>query len=150
LSEFEKLDELNELIKKVREAIEDIKPELDVFELEYISWSDDARGKPASVTLVHGVEIKDLDLLYGIDDVVNLAYEDEAGQKVVVDAVYMTIEEGLVAQLHKDVENQYGRHVGTERWYVLIPTIIEVARKTVSKSTHEKLRQKIRQVLTQL
>jgi len=148
-SGVEVAEEFKELVELVERIVDGIRAELETIELRSANWLDNYNGRPDRITYDRGVVIEELKGI--LNYIVEYAYPPEGqGAGAHVTNVYLTLEHGLVAQLEEDYYNPYGSHVGTEKWWTEVTTMLEMAKRRVEKYKVAELRRVKEEVMTEL
>ena len=100
--------------------------EIEEIELIQQNWLDEHNGKNPHICKAWGYKIDDFDFS-DLDE----KFDDADAMKVVIDDISV-----VVIQFTKDKENQYGRHVGSERWWRKLD---EIPRKSDAKKRAMKI-----------
>jgi len=140
---------VRELVELVTKIVDGIRAELGMVELRSANWLDNYNGRPDRVTYDRGVSIEELKEI--LNYIVDYAYPPKGqGAGARITDVYLTLEHGLVAQLEEDYYNQYGSHVGTEKWWTEVTTLLEMAKRRVEKYKVAELRRVKEKVIANL
>jgi len=134
------VEELKRCVEELLRVVE--KSDVYVITFESKSWSDRAVYSKS----IEGRKIEDEDLKSYVESLANFAYPED---EYVIVKFIAVVPDGVMAQMKRDIYNQYGNWVGEELWYQEITTIAEMALKNVRK-TEKSLKPAIQKAIERL